>query len=244
MYSWGVLKGLHYKILDIILWSISQVSFFQFYTPPSIEQYGLSNPNGALWTISMEIQIYFFIMLFWKKLEKCSTSKWILIIIIAIIFNVIFGYLDGVIPLILFKLINVTFLSYLYVFLIGMFCYAKQKEAVPFLRKYFWILIVLFVVWHFINSIYIHLKFGQYTNIFKGILISLVTISAAYKFGKHRIKREISYGLYIYHMVIVNVFVMFDLYGRWSYAIIVFIVSILIALLSKKYIEIPAIRRF
>lgn len=44
-------------------WTISQVTVFQFYTPSSIEIYGVGNPNGALWTISMELQVYVVIML-------------------------------------------------------------------------------------------------------------------------------------------------------------------------------------
>ena len=59
----GGYGNLHYSVKDIVVWTISQVTVFQFYTPSSIEIYGVGNPNGALWTISMELQVYVVIML-------------------------------------------------------------------------------------------------------------------------------------------------------------------------------------
>ena len=42
------------------LWLGTQVSFLQFYTPDMFRHFGVRNPNGALWTIPVEISFYFF----------------------------------------------------------------------------------------------------------------------------------------------------------------------------------------
>ena len=55
------------------------VDIFQFYTPSSIEAYGVGNPNGSLWTISMEIQIYILIMLLYGWLKRRNKKEWLIL---------------------------------------------------------------------------------------------------------------------------------------------------------------------
>lgn len=76
----GVLYS-HLKVqgADIVTWIIGQLTFFQFYTPSSIAAYGVGNPNGSLWTISMEIQIYILIMFFYDWLKKRSKEEWLIL---------------------------------------------------------------------------------------------------------------------------------------------------------------------
>ena len=46
------------------------------------------------------------------------------------------------------------------------------------------------------------------------------------------INPDISYGLFLYHMTIINVFVNFGWIGSWLYAVVVVVISIIFAYLS------------
>lgn len=240
----GGAYGLKYNILDIILWALGQLTAFQFYTPEPISMYGVGNPNGALWTISMEIQIYIVIMSIWKWLKKQKAFMWMILIFSSIIVNITFPLLEKIVPLIVYKLLNVTFIPYMYIFLIGMFCFAKRNQILPYLVKWFWAIVMMYTGWFLANSLIFQLELGHYTNIITGLLTCLITISGGYKAGQHRIKNEISYGLYIYHMIIINAFVMFGFIGKLHYILIVVMVTWIIALLSNNLIEKPIIKRF
>lgn len=237
----GQAFGLHYRLKDIGLWLIAQLTVFQFYTPSSLEQYGVDNPNGALWTISMEIQIYFMIMMCWGWLKKQNDKVWFILITIGIVLNLSFDSIESYLPSMVYKLINITYIPYAYPFLIGMYCYQRREKIIPILTKGFWPLLLSYIAWIVINSHYLGLMIGHYTNIITGIYVCLLTLSGGYNFGKHRIKWEVSYGLYIYHMIVINVFVMFGLDEKNYLMLTVLAVTWFIALLSYKFVEKPCV---
>ncbi|MGN0384903.1 MAG: acyltransferase family protein [Lachnospiraceae bacterium] len=236
-------KEIRYSLKDISVWAIAQLTVFQFYTPATIGQYGVGNPNGALWTISMEIQMYVVIMLSWNWLKKQSTRMWIFLIGFALAMNIVFPYVRNKIPVMIFKLLNVTFLPYLYVFLIGMFCYKQRDLLIPILCKFFWLLLVVYCVWFLLDYFLLNFHFGHYTNVITGIMVSFLTISCGYRFGRHRIRNEVSYGLYIYHMIVINVFFMFGWTGRVALIFAVIIITYFLSFISCNLIEKPIIRK-
>ncbi len=234
--------NLFYSITDIVKWLAAQITVFQFYTPSTIEAYGVGNPNGSLWTISMEIQIYFVIMLMWKWLRKRSLIQWLGLISAAMMVNVGFGIVYDALPVMVAKLINVTFIPYAYVFLIGMFCYAYKEKIIPLISTNFLKIVLAYYVWHSLNVLVLHVDMGHYSNVISGIFVSVLTMSGAYYFGKIRLKQELSYGLYIYHMIVINALVMFGWEGNWMCVPVVLGVSYLLAYLSSKFIEKPAMK--
>ncbi len=238
----GKNAGLTYRIGDLFKWIAAQISVFQFYTPTTIEAYGVGNPNGALWTISMEIQIYFIILLLWKWLKKRSTLQWIMLIAGALLVNAGFDLFYDHIPLLLTKLINVTFVPYAYIFLIGMFCYAKREQIIPFIKRYFWQIFIAYYLWYSIVLLVPEISIGHYVNLLSGIFVAVLTLSGGYRFGEIHFKHELSYGLYIYHMIIVNILVMCGLRGNWLTVPIVLCVSWILAYLSNRFVEKPIVR--
>ena len=44
--------------VDILLFTLTQSTFLQFWTPNSLREYGCGTPNGSLWTICVLIQFY------------------------------------------------------------------------------------------------------------------------------------------------------------------------------------------
>lgn len=240
----GRIYGLTFKLFDVITWIIAQVTFFQFYTPPSMKSYGVGNPNGALWTISIEVQVYLAIMLFWNRLKRLSLVKWLGLICSTIGINILFGELYKNNHGTLAKLVNVSVIPYTYLFLIGMFLYAKKDTILPWLIKNFGVFFALMLGWYFLNRYFIHLTYGHYIDVISGVLLSICTISGGYAVGKHELKYEVSYGLYIYHMIIINVLAMMGCKSNILLVPLILVVSYLFARLSSRYIEHPVMELF
>ena len=58
-----------------------------------------------------------------------------------------------------------------------------------------------------------------------------------YSFGKIRFKFDLSYGLYLYHMVVVDIFVQIGLVGNMGYVAAVYVIAVLCALISHYLVD-------
>lgn len=239
----GGYAQLSYNVKDIIAWIVSQVTVFQFYTPASIAVYGVGNPNGALWTISLEIQMYILIMLILPQMKKMKTRSLLSVVIVALALNALFPLTNNFLPEIVYKLINVTFIPYTYYFLIGMVVYIKKEIVVPLLTKVFWPMLLCYGVIWWTTSQVVSLPVGHYTNILVGPFLCLLTLSGAYKFGKIRFKHDLSYSIYLYHMIVINVLVMFGWRGRLLGVLVVVVATLLLSVLSCRLIEEPFLKK-
>ena len=54
----------NWNIKDLTLFSFTQGTLFQFWTPDSLRGYGCGTPNGSLWTITVIVQFYLLIWFF------------------------------------------------------------------------------------------------------------------------------------------------------------------------------------
>lgn len=104
---------------------------------------------------------------------------------------------------------------------------AFQQKFIPFLIKYWHFLLVAALVF-FVTGF--DLKSGYYL-IWSALLTSGI-IGFAYRFPALQIKRDISYAVFIYHMIIVNIFVDKQMIGEWMYAIMVIVLTIICAYIS------------
>lgn len=218
-----------WKLKDIILFAIGQGTIFQFWTPDSLRGYGVGTPNGALWTIGVMIQFYIVAWIFFKLLRKRKIFTWIIGFAISFVISLLGEYLfTNVIKIeLLAKLYDQTFIKYLWLFYIGMFFANFNDLVLPVLKK-FWYLFLLAAVFFFISGW--DLFSGYY--LFWSLFLVSGLIGFAYRFPKFNIKYDISYGLFLYHMTVVNVFVSFSLTGKWLYIIPVILISAVLALLS------------
>ena len=156
---------------------------------------------------------------------------WTLLVVGSIILNVtcdcIADYADGVLP----KMIERIFVPYFLWFIIGVFCYQKREYVIPILKKYLWILFLIFIV----NQVGGLCSYGYYEDILTGILLPFITIGLAYTLPAKRLKRDLSYGMFLYHWIVINIMVHLQLFVllSWSICMIIFVaVTILLAWLS------------
>lgn len=200
--------GIFYNAGDILSYLAAQATVFQFYVPDAVCRYGLGNPNGALWTIPVEVQIYILIMLFWKPLKKQPPAVWLVLIAASAAVNVCFDYMQPFLPPLVWGLLALSVVPYAYIFLIGMLCYRYRDIIINRLADAFWGILAVYICWFMLNFNFLHVSAGHYTDIVTGVLTALLTLSTGYRLGTHRLKYEISYGIYIYHMTAVNALLM------------------------------------
>lgn len=232
--------------LKMILYWIGQLSIFQFWTPEILRNYGVGAVNGSLWTITVEIQFYIGIILVFKILKNI---KWInILVVFSIILNMLV-YSKFSKDLLMVKLFGVTLIPYFYNFMLGVY-FAKYRNKINrFIENKFiyWFVIYNFYVYGLKVYPEYYINFG---SLISNILLGITTLSFAFSFRK--LSRfilkgiDISYGIYLYHMLFLNYLIY-----KWGVEqlsikqiVLYAIITIAVAFLSYKYVEKPFLEYF
>ena len=236
-----------------IAWLLSQVTFFQFYTPDMMRAFGVRNPNGSLWTIPIEITFYIAIPLVFYLVKTFKMRRNYLLILLSIL-SIAYNYWYSIHfkqnaddQTILVKLMGLNLAPYLFYFLLGSLAY----ENWPLIKKYYegkgLIWLCIYIVYCLIFSGWLQKFSPSYWVSFYGfisvVILSQTILSLAYttvNASKKLLKgNDISYGVYLYHMPVVNTFIMLGYKSDDLALLWIFIVSVLLALLSWKLVEKP-----
>lgn len=195
------------------LFTFGQATIFQFWTPDFLRGYGCGCPNGALWTITVLIQFYFSAYFIYKWLKDRQSWIWWVVILMAVTIGWLTPYVKSFLPETISKLYGVSLIPYLWMFLMAAFVSEKKDKVIPFLKRYWWVIIALLVLkryvlhWDVISS---YALFDT-TMLFAGI------VGFAYAVPQLNIKTDISYGVYIYHMTVVNALIALGFTGQsWT----------------------------
>lgn len=247
---------LHLKNLnDFLKWSFSQLTLFQFYTPSFLREFGVGAVNGSLWTITVELQFYILVPILYgiiKKIikKKRSTLFFLVLFFIAIIINMVcnqatLSYNIGVeggkanYPTAI-KILNITILPYLYCFFIGVLLrlFLDKIKAIIMGKYKFLCYFLLYIILYFLFQDFIRFNCS---NPLAMILLAFPVISFAFSFTNLSNSifkgNDFSYGIYIYHMLIVNVFVFFGFISSWYFFVFAIILSIIFSVLSWFLVE-------
>ncbi len=241
-------------IVSIIVISITGVSFLnretlawlpaQFvgiiYTPHFLENYGFGSYNGSLWTIPLELQFYLLLPICYKLISKHNLNK-LFFILVAIFIGLSCWYLLDRTSSLAYKLVRYSFIPHFYVFLIGVIFQRLQlyKSRFIYNKGLYW-----FVGYVALNLLLVnHINPIVFTFSYT-ILLAFCLLSLAYTLpglSKKLLRtNDISYGIYIYHGLILTVIVQ----EKWSVPVIVVIVlSYIMGYLSWISIEKPFIQR-
>lgn len=238
------LHPLNASFIDIGKWVLSQITFIQFYNPDFLRSYGTGVLNGSLWTIPVEIQFYIMLPLAYIIFKKNHTYIYIAILLF-IVFNRIYFDLKTYDNSIYTKLFGVSLIPYLYIFLIGVLIQKNFNIILSFIqnRAALWLLIYL-------ASALISYGFdfnynGSSMNPIQTIFLAIFIISFAYSYSStlsNILKGfDISYGVYIYHMVILNIVLHSSTLTPQINMTIMSLITIIAALLSWVLIEKPSL---
>ncbi|MDE7446835.1 MAG: acyltransferase [Lachnospiraceae bacterium] len=236
--SYAVLTLLNYFVYDINVFTPDYLFYLiKCVVWPANRAFLNGISNGVLWTLPCELIYYMLIPIISRLLRKVNAVGGIILILLFWTINYFDTYLTQYIP-------GTNFMFFLYEFLIGCFLYRWKEEILDKLtNKRFAILSVvafgvLFYLHDFTNVIPAR---GIMHDPLFGIIVPFITIIVAFSFGKKRMKHDFSYGIYLYHMLIIYTLLAYGIKSAKAFPVI-WIGTIGIAVLSSIFIEEKALK--
>jgi peptidoglycan/LPS O-acetylase OafA/YrhL len=160
-------KQINFSIMrksEFILWTISQISIFQYFNPTFLRTFGSGVLNGSLWTIPVELEFYMILPVIFFSLNRLKSlrHKNVLIIILIVWSLIILSISTNLTAgkyVIIGKLLYVTVFPHLYMFCFGLLMYLNFHNISRYIRDK---LILWTVIYLGINYLF---KFIPETNI-------------------------------------------------------------------------------
>lgn len=227
--------------ISLLLFAITQGTFLQFWTPDFLRSYGCGTPNGSLWTICVMIQFYIVIYFIYKLLHGKKLRNWIGMLMGFIVIAIISPYLSNYLPEIIYKLYNQSLFPYFWLFLLGAFVAEYRDSIVPFLKRHWGVFLLVSALLLILNW---DVSSGPYGyGIFRCSALFAGLLGFAYQFPKFNVKRDISYGIYLYHMTVVNAMITLGYTQSIYWLLVAMVVSFILAVASEKIFSNFVIRK-
>ncbi|MDP0491626.1 MAG: acyltransferase [Verrucomicrobiota bacterium JB023] len=243
-----------------LAWLVAQTTMVQFWNPEHFRTFGNGVVNGALWTISVELQYYLTVPV-WCTLGAwlAKRGRWRLafegtafvISVAAHMYmrhriNDVGGHFGEVATSI--KALHMTLLPHLWMFILGYWIYRHMDRMRSLLVGQFpkwaalWIAFIVLGEYIFGDTSLA----GSALYPFSRIVLAFATISLAYtapSVSNHLLRgNDISYGVYIFHWLILNVMLELGLFQTVASIPILVAASALCGFLSWRLLEKPILR--
>jgi len=238
------LFGYSFLHAGAVAWMVAQLAGV-IYTPGFLAGFGTGSYNGSLWTIPVELQFYVTVpIVYWllaRRREHASAwlaAGWLACVAVGFATSRYAAPHGGEAPL--GKLLRYSLMPHFFLFLTGVLMQRAGFQKVPWIAgKGLWWL-AAYVVFRF------NVSGAGASYVLSTLLLAVVTVSMAHTVpgASRRVLRgnDISYGVYIYHGLLINVFVELGLQGpAWLPCLLV--CAYLVGYLSWVMIERPFLRR-
>jgi peptidoglycan/LPS O-acetylase OafA/YrhL len=237
--------------LQVLTLYLAKTTFFQFYNPDFMRGFGDGVLNGSLWTVCVELQFYFLTPIIYAVL-KPGRNRWgdlgiVVLLLVSLACNrALYQMQADYAHSIAWKLLRVSFLPWLYMFLTGVLAQRHFGSIVRLLTpRAFWFAFIGYGTYAFVMR---SNGFGM-DNSFSPLLFFplafLACTAAFYPLKKRDALRghDISYGIYLYHVPVMNMFLFYGLTDNLVYTAFTVLISIALAILSWMLIERPSLRK-
>ena len=242
--------------ITIIVLSLTGVSFFNkqtiawlpsqligiIYTPGFLTNYGFGSYSGSLWTIPIELQFYILLPICYFLIPKNKANYWFYALLaVFVILNIVYGFSNF--NYLINKLLRYSFIPQFYLFLAGVILQRIRIYQSPIIynKALYWI----------IGYALFSLTLPGFINptlflVIKNLLLAGCILSMAYTLPGTALKllrtNDISYGIYIYHGLILTVMVQ-EKWVNYENIFLIIIMTYILAYLSWIFIEKPFIKR-
>ncbi len=244
-------------LLTVILFAlIGGVSFFNaeaapwlaaqgigfIYTPSFLDNFGYGSYNGSLWTIVIELQFYLCLPIIYWLYRKYNRDNffYILFAVSCILASLLYTYtshLSGQQAWI-GKLVRYSILPHAYIFLAGIILQRLKVFEWKWVRGKALLWMAIFLVLSYALPVTV------ITKMIAMIVLAFCTISLAYSAPgiatKYLKDRDLSYGVYLYHGMLLSILVEMGFIRNVWYMVGVGAVTFFLAWLSYRYVESPA----
>jgi peptidoglycan/LPS O-acetylase OafA/YrhL len=228
-----------------ISWALAQAGGM-IYTPAFLDGFGFGSYNGSLWTIPIELQFYVLLPALYLlgggglRTTRLAAAGFAVFFVVAVLHRTYVPSASGPEPeLMIFKLLRYSFIPHVYLFFAGVLMQRlKIHESLIFRGKgLHWLAAYLLLVGIAPQA--------PLVEIVKLLMLGVVAVSLAFTAPGTSLKilgrTDISYGVYIYHGLLINIFVQSGLVGQWSYAAWLFLLTGLAGYLSWTLVEKPCL---
>jgi peptidoglycan/LPS O-acetylase OafA/YrhL len=242
---WG---GREFKVADFSIWFSSEIIFGHLYSSEMFSEWGTGKLNGSLWTVPVEIQFYLFLPVLYLVINHLK-KIWVVFFLSGLLFlSIGTSYIvlksHFIENYYLWKVAEKILPTYLYLFLAGILLkmsYIKWPWVFTGTVLY-WLAGYLIV--SFATVKWLGIRIGSNSpGYFLSMILACLMISFAFSFcslADSIIGRtDISYGIYLYHMVVMNLIIEMGAL-HWSKAFAMtatMTISILLAMTSWFLIE-------
>lgn len=252
VWSTGYFKVHNVSFQDVALLFLAKSSFLQFYNPDFMRAFGDGVLNGSLWTICVELQFYvltpIIYLIFSDKTRQISNKVLLTLIVAFLAANRLLDFLHHDYGnAIWWKLFRVSFIPWIYMFLTGALFQRNFTYLAGFLSKVPALVVVgVYIALAYSLSTYFGLEVGNYISPVLFLFIIFVIFRLAYV-APERVNgflkgNDISYGIYIWHMPIVNQLLYLGHGNSVNDVLISASLSIVVAILSWCAIEKPILK--
>lgn len=256
LFSTGFLASVDWEPWMLGAWLVCQSTVFQFWNPDFLRGFGCGVVNGSLWTISVEIQFYCVLVLLYLGLRRLGARRFdATIVALVLLFGAanqwkfaVQSSLDTALGSeIAGKLFLASFVPWFYMFLLGVLAQRHAASIVPWARRYRWAIIGSTAGVIIVCKDGFGVAMGNYLPAPLVPLLGCCVLSLAYSSPglSHRILggNDVSYGVYIYHMPIVNLALWLGGMGSMSAIVLTMAMTAVVSVLSWRFIEQPFLRR-
>jgi peptidoglycan/LPS O-acetylase OafA/YrhL len=252
LFSFGKVTDLK----DFFVWFFAQITFFQFFASNSLKSWGTGHPNGSLWSIAVELQFYVVLPIILYLINQSKKQIVVnLSLLTLFVLSIFIKYSIHNNPFILqnelyVKLLNNTVLIYLHFFLTGIAIYKNYDWLSKYLKDKVFIWLIIYAAFVMIFQVWLKYYDNAYEiniwAIMANTILSLLTLSFAFSFTdlskKLLHENDISYGIYIYHMPIINTMLSLSMKDSLWYLLMLIVLTTILAFMSWKLIEKQALR--
>lgn len=245
LFSFLIITVLNIYVMDINVFSIDYVIYgIKYCIFARGGGYGTNGiSNGVLWTIVPDVVFYALTPFVYRFMKNQKTWVWIVLILIFWQFNVWDKQvitLVNMIPIFRGHVGASLSICFLYEFLIGSYLYFKKNIIISYLKSrknlvysYLLIFTVFFEIYTYGNCIP---KTGEMHTPWFGIMVAPLTIVMAYIIKPFRLRFDLSFGIFLFHMIIVNLLIKYGVNGVIG-IILTAMMSPCVAYLFNRYIE-------
>lgn len=244
----GYFSAQNVGFLEVAGLFLAKSTIVQFYNPEFMRNFGDGVLNGSLWTICVELQFYVIIPLLYAALKWVPQKFQGVFLVVSIILflgvNRLWAAYQPVsdLMIVLRKLVGVSALPWLYMFLTGVLSqrYFHYISSI-FTFRNTWLVILLYIP----AAIFLResgFSFGNSPSPVVFFAVAVLVLSVAYGLppvsDKILHRNDFSYGVYIYHMVVVNQFLYLDYFGD-GIVLAVLLLTFIAAAFSWSLVEKP-----
>jgi peptidoglycan/LPS O-acetylase OafA/YrhL len=237
-----------FKVPYFSIWFSSEIIFGHLYSSEIFSEWGTGKLNGSLWTVPVEIQFYLFLPVLYLVINHLK-KIWVVFFLSGLLFlSIGTSYVvlknHFIEHYYLWKVAEKILPTYLYLFLAGMLLKTSYIKW-PWVFKgtvMYWLAGYLLVSFAAVK--WFGIRIGSHPpEYFLSMILACLTISFAFSFcslADSIIGRtDISYGIYLYHMVVMNLMIEMGAL-KWPKAFgmtATMIITILLAIISWFLIE-------